>query len=330
MKKIIISIVCLVIVVLGALWLANKKDNKSSTLKKVKVAEVAHSIFYAPQYLAHSLGYFEEEGLDVEIILASGADSVASSVISGDVQIGFCGSEQTIYIYNQGAKDYLVNFSSLTKKDGSFLVARKEMSNFSISDLKGSHIIAGRKAGMPAMTLEWVLNQNGIKTEEVNFDTSVEFAAMSGAFIGGTGDYVSLFEPNALALEKEGSGYVVASLGELGGVVPYTTYNAKKSYIESNPEIIEGFTKAIDRALDYVHSHSENEIAEAIIDYFPDVTFNDLTKIVKRYMDIDSWYETSFISEEDFNHIQEIIDNAGELDKKAPYDKLVDTTYMRK
>lgn len=329
MKKIIISIVCLVIVVLGALWLANKKEN-TSTLKKVKVAEVAHSIFYAPQYLAHSLGYFEEEGLDVEIILTSGADAVAAAVMSDDVQIGFCGSEQTIYIYNQGAKDYLINFSSLTKKDGSFLVARKEMKNFSIADLKGSHIIAGRKAGMPAMTLEWALNQNGVKTEEVNFDTSIAFAAMSGAFVGGTGDYVSLFEPNALALEKEGKGYVVASLGELGGVVPYTTYHAKKSYIEKNPEVIEGFTKAIDRALDYVHSHSESEIAEQIIDYFPDVTYNDLTKIVKRYMDIDAWYDTSFISEKDFNHIQEIIDNAGELDKKAPYDKLVDTTYMKK
>lgn len=329
MKKIIISIVCLVIVVLGALWLANKKEN-TSTLKKVKVAEVAHSIFYAPQYLAHSLGYFEEEGLDVEIILTSGADAVAAAVMSDDVQIGFCGSEQTIYIYNQGAKDYLINFSSLTKKDGSFLVARKEMKNFSIADLKGAHIIAGRKAGMPAMTLEWALNKNGVKTEEVNFDTSIAFAAMSGAFIGGTGDYVSLFEPNALALEKEGKGYVVASLGELGGVVPYTTYHAKKSYIEKNPEVIEGFTKAIDRALDYVHSHSESEIAENIIDYFPDVTYNDLTKIVKRYMDIDAWYDTSFISEKDFNHIQEIIDNAGELEKKAPYGKLVDTTYMRK
>lgn len=329
MKKIIISIVCLVIVVLGALWLANKKEN-TSTLKKVKVAEVAHSIFYAPQYLAHSLGYFEEEGLDVDIILANGADAVAAAVMSDDVQIGFCGSEQTIYIYNQGAKDYLINFSSLTKKDGSFLVARKEMKNFSIADLKGSHIIAGRKAGMPAMTLEWALNQNGVKTEEVNFDTSIAFAAMSGAFVGGTGDYVSLFEPNALALEKEGKGYVVASLGELGGVVPYTTYHAKKSYIEKNPEVIKGFTKAIDRALDYVHSHSESEIAEKIIDYFPDVTYNDLTKIVKRYMDIDAWYDTSFISEKDFNHIQEIIDNAGELDKKTPYDKLVDTTYMKK
>lgn len=328
MKKLLITIVCFVIVILG-IFLITKKNKSDSDLEKIKVAEVAHSIFYAPQYLAHSLGYFEDEGLDVEIILTSGADAVAAAVMSDDVQIGFCGSEQTIYIYNQGSQDYLVNFSALTKKDGSFLVARSENNNFSINDLKGSHIIAGRKAGMPAMTLEWVLNQNGIKTDDVNFDTSIAFAAMSGAFIGGTGDYVSLFEPNALALEKENKGYVVASLGELGGVVPYTTYNAKKSYIENNPEIIKGFTKAIDRALEYVHSHSAEEIAENILGYFPDVTYNDLTKIVKRYMDIDAWYDTSYISESDFDHIQDIIDNAGELEKRAPYDKLVDTTYMK-
>lgn len=328
MKRLIITLICLVIVVLGALWFVNK-DNKKTNLKKVKVAEVTHSVFYAPQYLAHSLGFFEDEGLDVEIILTSGADAVAAAVMSGDVQIGFCGSEQTIYIYNRGAKDYLVNFSALTKKDGSFLLARSKTDNFNIEDLKGSHIIAGRKGGMPAMTLEWVLNQNGIETDEVNFDTSIAFAAMSGAFIGGTGDYVSLFEPNALSLEQENKGYVVASLGELGGVVPYTAYNAKKSYIEENSDVIESFTKAIDRALEYVKTHNEKEIADAIIDYFPDVTYNDLVKIVKRYMDIDSWYETSFISESDFNHIQEIVQNAGELEKKAPYEKLVDTTYMK-
>lgn len=328
MKKIIITIICFVIVILGFLWSINK-DNKKDELKKVKVAEVTHSIFYAPQYLAHSLGYFKDEGLDVEIILTSGADAVAAAVMSGDVQIGFCGSEQTIYIYNRGAKDYLVNFSALTKKDGSFLLAREKNDHFNIEDLKGSHIIAGRKGGMPAMTLQWVLNQNGIQTEDVNFDTSIAFAAMSGAFIGGTGDYVSLFEPTALSLEQENKGYVVASLGELGGTVPYTAYNAKKSYIEENKDVIEGFTKAIDRALEYVKTHSEEEIADAIINYFPDVTYNNLVKIVKRYMDIDAWYDSSFISEEDFNHIQEIVENAGELEKKAPYEKLVDTTYMK-
>jgi NitT/TauT family transport system substrate-binding protein len=307
----------------------SKENSNDSELKHIKVAEVTHSIFYAPQYLAHSLGFFEEEGLDVEIILTSGADNVAAAVMSGDVQIGFCGSEQTIYIYNQGAKDYLVNFSALTKKDGSFLIARSANDHFQISDLIGKHIIAGRKGGMPAMTLEWILNQNGISTDSVNFDTSIDFAAISGAFIGGAGDYVSLFEPTALALEQQDQGYVVASLGELGGVVPYTAYNAKKSYIEENSDVIEGFTKAIDKALVYVHEHTSEEIADAITSYFPDVTYNDLVKIVERYMDIDAWYSSSFISETDFNHIQDIIENAGELENRVSYDILVDTTYMK-
>lgn len=328
MKKLVFFIVLIFIIVVGILCaILNKKTDNG--LKKVKVAEVAHSIFYAPQYVAHSLGYFEDENLDVEIILASGADAVAAAVMSGDVQIGFCGSEQTIYIYNGGAKDYLINFAALTKKDGSFLVSRNKDDDFDIKNVKNSHIIAGRKAGMPAMTLEWILNQNGIKTDEVNFDTSIAFASMSGAFIGNIGDYVSLFEPQALQLEKEGVGYVVASLGELGGTVPYTTYQMKKSYLDKNQDIAKNFSKAIQKGLDYVHSHSASEIADVITDYFPDVSKNDLTKIVQRYMDIDSWFDSTYIGEKDFNHIQEIIANAGELSEPAPYNKLVDTSYAK-
>lgn len=193
MKKFVYTIVLLCIVLLIVLFcfLNRKEDSK---LTKIKVAEVAHSIFYAPMYAADSLGYFEDEGLDVEIILTAGADNVAAAVMSGDVQVGFCGSEQTIYIYNQGAKDYLVNFAALTKKDGSFIVSREKEDNFDIKNLKGKYVIAGRTGGMPAMTFEWILNQNGIKTEDLTFDTSIAFASMSGAFIGGTGDYVSLFE----------------------------------------------------------------------------------------------------------------------------------------
>lgn len=325
MKKIIISIIAICIIgICIAIPFITKKD---SDLKKIKVAEVTHSVFYAPQYLADALGYFEDEGLDVEFILTSGANNVTAAVLSGDVQIGFCGSEATIYVYNQGEKDYLVNFASLTKKDGSFLVARKPNDNFKIEDLKGSHIIAGRKGGMPAMTLEWALNENGLKTNEVNFDTSIDFAATTGAFIGGTGDYISVFEPTALQLEKQGTGYVVASIGELGGTVPYTTYNAKKSYIEKNPDVIKGYTKAINKALEYTHSHTAEEVAKEITDYFPDTSLNDLTEIVERYMNIDSWFETTYISEEDFIHVQEIVENAGELDKTAPYDKLIDNSF---
>jgi len=321
LKKLTLSIIFLLLicVIISVSCLFNKK----SDLEKVKVAEVTHSIFYAPQYIAHSLGYFEEEGLDVEIILTSGADKVTTAVLSGDVQIGFCGSEATIYVYNNGEKDYLVNFAGLTKKDGSFLVSRENIKDFKISDLKGKHIIAGRKAGMPAMTLEYALNINGVKTEEVNFDTSIDFASTTGAFIGGTGDFVSVFEPTASSLENQGVGYIVASIGELGGIVPYTAYNARKSYIEENEEIIKGFTKAINKGLDYVHNHSAREIAENIASYFPDTSINDLEKQVQNYIDIDAWFKNTSISKEDFNHIQEIVENAGELNKKAPYDKLV-------
>lgn len=183
---------------------------------------------------------------------------------------------------------------------------------------------------MPAMTLEWALNQNGLKTTDVTFDTSIAFSAMAGTFIGGTGDFVSLFEPQALELEKQGYGYVVASVGELGGTVPYTAYHAKKSYIEENPNVIKSFSKAIQRGLDFIHESSSEKIADTIIDYFPDTSRNDLIKIIDRYKDIDSWYDTTYINEDDFNHIQTIMENAGELEKKAPYNKLVDNSYNEK
>ena len=327
MKKVIIPIIIILIIggLTSLLFFKEKSD-----LKKVKVAEVTHSIFYAPQYVAHALGYFEEEGLDVELLLVPGADKVAASVLSGDVQIGFCGSEATIYIYNQGQEDYLVNFAGLTKRDGSFIVSREKIDDFTLEDLKGKTIIGGRIGGMPEMTLEYTLTEAGIDPKtDLSIDTSIEFAAMSGAFIGGTGDFVSLFEPNALQLEQQGYGYVVASLGELGGVVPYTAYNAKKSYIENNPDVIEGFTKAIQKGLDYVHNHNSKEIADIILDYFPDISKNDLETIIDRYKNIDSWFTTTYITEENFNHIQEIAENAGQLDERAPFDKLVNNTYSK-
>ena len=320
MKKIILLIIT-ILVCTALVWLGFFQNQKSD-LKKVRVAEVTHSIFYAPQYLAHSLGYFEEEGLDVEFILTSGADKVTTAVLSGDVEIGFCGSEATIYVYNNGEKDYLVNFAGLTKKDGSFLVSRKKES-FDIKNLVGKHIIAGRKAGMPAMTLEYALNQNGVKTSEVNFDTSIDFASTTGAFIGGTGDYVSVFEPTASSLEKQGVGHIVASIGELGGTVPYTAYNARLRYIKNNEDVIKGFTKAIDKALVYVKEHNSSEIAEAISSYFPDTSLNDITAIVDRYKNIDAWFDNTNISEKDFNHVMDIMENAGELTNRAPYSKLV-------
>ena len=328
MKKIIFSLIIFLIIILIAIGVLSNKQEKNN-LKPITVSEVAHSIFYAPMYAADSLGYFEEEGLDVEIILTSGADAVAASVMSGDAEIGFCGSEQSIYIYNGGEKDYLVNFAGLTKRDGSFIVGR-ENTKFNVEDLKGTHIIAGREGGMPAMTLAYTLNQNGIKLDELEFDTSIAFASMSGAFIGGTGDYVALFEPTGLQLEKQGYGYVVASLGELGGEVPYTTFMTKKSYQEDNKDVIEGFTKSIQKGLDYVFTHSDSEVALVITSYFPDTSMNDLTEVIKRYRDADSWYRTTYITEEGFNRVQDIMDNSNKLEKKAPYKKLVNNEYNKK
>ena len=327
MNKIWVGIISFLLITVSLFLVFDKKEN--SELKKVKVAEVTHSVFYAPQYVAHSLGYFKDENLDVEIILTAGADKVTAAVLSNDVNIGFCGSEATIYVYNEGEKNYLVNFAGLTKRDGSFLVSRTKEDNFSVKDLVGKHVLGGRKNGMPEMTLEWALKENDVEPNSVNIDTSVAFSAMAGAFIGGTGDYVTLFEPQALQLEKQGYGYVIASVGELGGIVPYTVYNARKSYIENNPDVIKGFTKAIQKGLDFVHNRTEEELAKVIIDYFPDTSMEDLIKIIKRYKDSDSWYKTTYIEKSDFEHVKEIMKSAGALEKDAPYDKLVDTSLSK-
>ena len=331
LKKYIYGLLAFILIVILGILLFFQLQKKESDLEKITVAEVAHSVFYAPQYAADSLGYFKEEGIDVEFLLTPGADKVTAAVLSNDVEIGLCGSEATIYVYTQGEKDYLVNFSGLTKRDGSFIVSRKPMDQFSLEDLKGTYVIGGRKGGMPEMTFEYALREAGIDpNKDLTIDTSVAFAAMGGAFIGGTGDFVNLFEPQATELEKEGYGYVVASLGQLGGVVPYTAYNARLSYVKENPELIQGFTNAIQKGLDFVHNSTPEEIAEAIIDYFPDTSMNDLVTIVKRYKDNDSWFQTTEIKEEDFNHIMDIMEDAGELEKRVPFDALVDTSFSKK
>ena len=267
MKKNLVGLISIFLVVLFAtLAIIRIKEEENNGLKKINVAEVAHSVFYAPQYVAHGLGYFEEEGLDVSIVLTSGADNVMAAVLSGDADIGFSGSEATIYVYNGGEKDYVMTFAGLTQKDGSFLVSREKYDNFTLNDLKGKRVIGGRVAGMPEMTFEWALRENGIDPKnDLEIDTSVAFPAMEGSFIGGNGDFVTLFEPNATSVEKNGYGYVVAYVGDLGGLVPYTAYNARKSYIENNPEVINSFTKAVNKGLEYVNSHSAKEIAEIVV-----------------------------------------------------------------
>ncbi len=321
MRKIIIPLICIAFIVTFYLVIKNsQKDEQKEELTSVKVAEVTHSLFYTPMYVADAKGYFKDAGLDVEIILTSGADKVASAVMSGDVQIGFCGSEQTLYIYNRGAKDYLINFAGLTKRDGSFLVAREKIDNFNLDYLENKTILGGRNGGMPAMTLNYTLKEKGINAI---VDTSVDFASLSGAFIGGNGDLVTLFEPNALALEKEGKGYVISSVGEIGGEVPYTTFNALKSYIENNPQVIEKFTQAIQKGIDYTKTHSDEELAKLLVDYFPDTSLDDIATVIGRYREIDSWYDTTKINEEGFNHMQDIVAENGFLDKRVDFSKLV-------
>lgn len=330
MKKIILYIVSIIILLLAICAMFfnfNNKDKKEKTngeLKKITVAEVAHTIFYAPQYVAIEKGFFRDEGLDITLTLTPGADKVTATVLAGDADIGFSGSEATIYVYNSGEKDYLKTFAQLTQKDGNFIVSRKKLDNFSLEYLKGKTIIGGRAGGMPEMTLEWAIREAGLDPKkDVNIDTSVSFAAMSSAFIGGTGDFVCLFEPNALDVEKQGYGYVVASLGELGGVVPYTSYSARKSYLKDNKDVIEKFTNAIQKGLDFVHNNDAKTIAKAILKQFPDTSLNDLEEVVKRYKKIDAWPKTTNFSEESFQHMQEIMIKAKQLEKTVEFNDLI-------
>ena len=329
MKKFVCLFLICLVVVLSWIAIVRINNNDKNGLTKITVAEVAHSVFYAPQYVAHGLGFFEEEGLDVDIVLTSGADNVMAAVLSGDADIGFSGSEATIYVYNGGEEDYVMTFAGLTQKDGSFLVSREQYDNFTLEDLKGKTVIGGRQGGMPEMTFEWALRQYGLDPKkDLAIDTSVAFAAMEGAFIGGSGDFVTLFEPNATSVEKNGFGYVVAYIGELGGEVPYTAYNARKSYIEDNPEIIEKFTRAVNKGLEYVNSHRSEEIARIVSEYFPDTTLNDMITIVNRYKDGEAWKRNITINEDEWNHIQEIMQASSELEKYVSYDELIFDEYF--
>ena len=308
---------------------------KDNGLTKITVAEVTHSVFYAPQYVADSLGFFKEEGLEVSFVNTNGADKTMAALLSKDAQIGLMGPEASIYVYLNGQKDYAINFAQLTQKDGSFLVGRENIDNFDISMLSGSEILGGRKAGMPEMVLEYILKNAGLEvgrddsSKEVYVRTDVQFAAMAGAFTSGEGDYVSLFEPTASNLEKDGNGYIVASLGELSGNVAYTAYSALGSYIEDNEETIQKFTNAIYKAQKWVYEHSDEEVAEAILSYFPDTSKNDLAIAIKNYRDIEAWAKTPTLSKESLNKLMDIIELAGELDSRVEYEKIVTTKYAQ-
>ena len=333
MKRILIYVLIFIIVcalVVTAVIFNTKKD-ENSDLQVIQLNEVTRSVFYAPQYVAIANGYFEEEGLELEITTGQGADKVMTAILASQSDIGLCGPEAAIYVYNEGKEDYVQVFAQLTQKDGSLLVSKEPFENFKWEDVKGKTVIPGRKGGVPYMTFEYVLKQNGINPEtDVNLDDSIKFDLMAGAFTGGEAEFVTLFEPTASMTEDAGKGYIVASVGEAAGEVPYTAYCAKKSYIEENSEIIEGFTRAIYRGEQFVEQHSANEIAEIIQDFFPDTTVDSLTKSVLTYKDIDAWKENPILKEEAFDKLQLIMTEAGELDKKAPYEMIINNSFAEK
>lgn len=326
MKKLMISF----LIMLFSVVLTGCKDNK---YKKITVAEVTHSVFYAPQYVAISKGFFKEEGLEIELINAGGADKVMAALLSKDVDVGFSGPEATIYVYNNGEENYMVNFAQLTKRDGSFIVGRTKNDDFQLTDLKGKSILGGRAGGMPLMNLEYVLKEAGLSvgrdTEgyDVMVRTDIQFNAMAGAFVQGEADYTTLFEPTALMLEQEGSGYVLTSVGKYSPEVPFTSYYVTKEYLKENKDIVQKFTNAIYKAQKYVMESTNLEVAIAIKDFFPDTSVEDLAKVIKRYREADVWCDTPYFKEEGLNRLMDIMTEAKELEKRAKFSDIVDNSF---
>ncbi|WP_287084197.1 ABC transporter substrate-binding protein [Blautia sp. LMAG:89] len=331
-KRIALAVaVVLAVTALPMTVFASKKDKEEEKLSKVTLNEVAHSVFYAPQYVAIEKGYFAEEGLNLTLVTGFGADKTMTAVISGEADIGFMGAEASVYAYQEGATDPVVNFAQLTQRAGNFLVAREEMPDFKWEDLKGKKVLGGRTGGMPEMVFEYILRKNGIDPrKDLTIDQSIDFGSTAAAFTGDeSAAYTVEFEPSATILEKEGAGYVVASLGEASGYVPYTSYSAKTSYMKENPEIIRKFTEALQKGMDYVQSHTPEEIAEVIAPQFKETDLDTITTIVKRYYDQDTWKENLVFEKESFELLQDILQEAGELNERVEYKKLVNTEYVK-
>ena len=306
--------------------------SSTPALTTVRVNEVTHSVFYAPQYVAMSLGFFEEEGLQVELTNGGGADKVMTAVVSGQSDIGLAGPESCIYVYNQGKEDYPAIFAQLTKRDGSFLVGRTDEA-FSWENLRGKTIIGGREGGVPEMTLEYVMAQNGVTPHvDAVVDTSVQFNMMAGAFTGGQGDYVALFEPTATEVVESGKGYILCSIGEESGEIPYTAYFASQSYMAQNPQVIQGFTNAIARAQRWIAQHSDREVAEAMVSQFPDTSVALLEKVTARHRAIDAWNATPVMAPSALERLEAVMEHAGELTREqfVDFEKLVDNSFAEK
>ena len=322
MKKYLSIIVglCLIGMITFICFTGKKEEND---LRKIRVAEVTHSPFYTPFYVAIENGYFKEEGLDIELVLTPGADKVSAAVLSNDVEIGFAGPEASIYVYNGGEEDYIISFAGLTKRDGQFILAREATDNFKLEDLYNKEILVGRKGGMPSLNFLNALKKSNIDPKKININYSVEFAALSGSFIGGMGNYVNLFEPTATKLTKDNLGYVVASIGLMSGEVPYTAFNARKSFINNNEDVIRKFTKALNKGIKYTLENNENEIAKVILKQFSDSSLNDLSVIIKRYKDYDCFLDSTYISEKSFENLEDIMIDNDLLKSYVPYSDLI-------
>ena len=330
MKKILLLLLSAVVLITFAA--CDSTDSTEETGVKtpdtIKLGEVTHSVFYAPQYAAINLGYFEEEGIDVELSNLGGADKVMSALLSNQIDIGFAGPEAAIYVYNEGREDYAEVFAQMTKRDGSFLVGKDKPEQFDWNQLKGKTVIPGRKGGVPYMTFEYLLKQKGLDPQkDLILDDSIQFSLMAGAFSGSNAEYVTLFEPTASMIESEKKGYILASVGQETGEIPYTAYFAKKSYISKNEDLVQRFTNAIYKGMQWVKNHTAEEITEVILPSFPDTDAELMKTVVQRYKDIDVWNETPVLGGESFERLQNVMESAGELTQKAPYEKIINNKY---
>ena len=328
MKKFIIPLLAAALTAAALTGCAKSPSGGASKATPLVLNEVAHSIFYAPQYAAIELGYFADEGIDLTLVNGAGADKVMTALISGDAQIGFMGSEASIYVYQEGSQDYAVNFAQLTQRAGNFLVGRQPEDNFKWENLKGKKVLGGRAAGMPQMVFEYILKKHGLDPKtDLDIDQSINFGLTAAAFTSNDADYTVEFEPFATTLEMEGSGTVVASLGTESGYVPYTAYCARKSYMKKNPELIQKFTNAIQRGMDYVNSHSAEEIAKTIAPQFKETPVDKIAVIVGRYKDQDTWKKDTVFEKESFELLENILEESGELSARVPYEDLVTTQF---
>lgn len=332
MKKLVKKISMGILTMGAILILSACSDNKGDASgRRVVLNEVAHSIFYAPMYVAIEEDYFEKRGIELDLVTGFGADKTMTAVLTGDADIGFMGSESTIYTYSGGTDDYVINFAQLTQRAGNFLVAREPIDNFGWQMLKGKKVLGGRAGGMPEMVFEYILNKNGLNPQtDLNIDQSIDFGSTAAAFSGGQGDFTVEFEPHATALEIKGEGYVVASLGEDSGYIPYTSFSAKKSFLENNPELIQAFTDALQEGMDYVNSHTPEEIADVIAPQFAETDRETLTKIVERYYNQDTWKKNLIFEKDAFELLQNILDDSGVLKERVPYEILVNREFAEK